>query len=93
MHKPPRGVSGYSTDCAKRKGNLLMVTTAPYSLFPIDGNGNPPTDEEIGKEIETIITLYDRGFISKKAVVETMASFARCAMLYGYANGIKDHHS
>ena len=57
MHKPPRGVSGYSTDCAKRKGNLLMVTTAPYNLFPIDGNGNPPTEEEICKEIETIIKL------------------------------------
>ena len=70
-----------------------MITTAPYDLFPVDGSGDPPTEEEISGEIDSIIMLFKRGFISKDELAETMTSFTRCAMLFGYAHGIKTRNS
>ena len=64
-----------------------MVLITFSHLFPIDGSRIPPAEEEVSKEIEHIISLYRRGFLSEDEIVEAFTGMVRSAELYAYAKG------
>ena len=60
-----------------------------YDIFPIDGKREPPTEEEISKDIKHILSLYQRGFCTKDEVIEVLTDMVRHAELFAYAKGME----